>query len=114
MRAWLDTEFTDFIDCQLISIVIVTEDHRELYAERTDFDRNACSAFVHEAVIPRLGTEPAFVETEEQVLGALMSWLEQTGPLEIYCDYSDDRNLLLDLCPALPTNVVGFTGTFDD
>lgn len=42
-RLFLDTEFTDFIDCEMISIGIVREDGREFYAERNDFDTAKCS-----------------------------------------------------------------------
>ncbi|WP_426356268.1 hypothetical protein ACP26O_00100 [Burkholderia sp. R-40] len=52
MRIFVDTEFTDFIDCDLISIALVAEDGHEFYAERTDFDHHACSAFVREAILP--------------------------------------------------------------
>ena len=52
MRIFADTEFTDFIDCDLISIALVAEDGHEFYAERTDFDHHACSAFVREAILP--------------------------------------------------------------
>ncbi|SFJ84850.1 protein of unknown function [Paraburkholderia megapolitana] len=38
MRIFVDTEFTDFIDCDLISIALVADDGREFYAERNDFD----------------------------------------------------------------------------
>jgi len=41
MLVFLDTKFTDFIDCELISIGIVSEDGRhECYLEVQDFDRS--------------------------------------------------------------------------
>jgi hypothetical protein len=46
---FVDTEFTDFIDCQPISVAIVGEDGREFYGERTDFKLSACSHFVRAA-----------------------------------------------------------------
>lgn len=55
---FVDTEFTDFIDCQLISVAIVGEDGREFYGERTDFELSACSEFVRAAVLPQLGQFP--------------------------------------------------------
>lgn len=46
MLVFLDTEFTDFAKHDLISLALVTEDGREFYAERTDYRKNECSAFV--------------------------------------------------------------------
>lgn len=40
MLIFLDIEFTDFIDCELISIGMVSEDGKHvLYLEVQDFDR---------------------------------------------------------------------------
>jgi hypothetical protein len=55
MLVFLDTEFTDFARHDLISLALVAEDGREFYAERTDYQRAACSAFVLENVVPFLG-----------------------------------------------------------
>lgn len=113
-KAFLDTEFTDFIDCQLISIGIVTEDGREFYAERTDYDESACSDFVRAAVLPQLGKETgAIVGTAAEIREALLTWLSQVGPLDIYVDYRTDWDLLLDLCEDLPANVAGQFVEFD-
>ncbi|WP_434717222.1 hypothetical protein P5X00_39880 (plasmid) [Paraburkholderia sp. A2RO-4L] len=46
MRVYVDTEFTQFIDCDLISIGLVADDGREFYGERADYDRASCSEFV--------------------------------------------------------------------
>jgi hypothetical protein len=44
-RYFVDTEFTDFIDCQLISVAIVGEDGREFYGERaTSIHRHAATS----------------------------------------------------------------------
>lgn len=49
LRLYVDTEFTDFLDCDLISIAIVSADGREFYGERSDFDLQSCSEFVRAA-----------------------------------------------------------------
>jgi hypothetical protein len=41
MLVSLDTEFTDFVRHDLISLTMVAEDGREFYAERTDYNRDA-------------------------------------------------------------------------
>ena len=39
MRLFVDTEFTDLLNCDLISIGAVSEDGKhEFYGERSDFD----------------------------------------------------------------------------
>lgn len=93
MLLFLDTEFTDFIDTDLISIGIVSEDGREFYAERTDFNRGTCSDFVKAAVLPLLGSEAAFVGTEAELSAALKKWLAQFNEVEICVDYSVDFEL---------------------
>ena len=59
MRLFVDTEFTDFIDCELISIGLVSEDGRhEFYAEVADYDRQKCNAHVQAGIWPLLGKTP--------------------------------------------------------
>ena len=55
MRVFVDTEFTDFIDCDLVSVALVADDGREFYGERSDFDRASCREFVRAAVLSQLG-----------------------------------------------------------
>lgn len=62
MRIYYDTEFTSLdgnVDGDMISAGFVTDDGREWYAEITDFNRNECSPFVVETVLPLLGRVPA-------------------------------------------------------
>ena len=51
MRLFVDTEFTDFIDCDLVSVALVADDGREVYGERSDYDRAICNEFVRAAVL---------------------------------------------------------------
>lgn len=97
MRVFLDTEFTDFEDCELISIGMVSEDGREFYAERTDYDRSKCNDFVKEIVLPLLGREPAIVGTREEIAAELRLWLGQFDQVEVCVDYSTDYELFADL-----------------
>jgi hypothetical protein len=102
MRIFVDTEFTDFIDCDLISIALVADDGHEFYAERTDFDRGACSAFVEEAVLPQLGQFPDRKFSRASLQSALLKWLEQYGG-GIFCmDFHGDWDLLVDLLDGVP------------
>ena len=63
LHLFVDTEFTDFLNCDLISIAIVAADGREFYGERSDFDQGSCSEFVRAAILPQLGQYPDRVFT---------------------------------------------------
>lgn len=102
MRIFVDTEFTDFIDCDLISIALVAEDGREFYAERIDFDRHACSAFVREAVLPQLGQYPERMFSRASLHAALHEWLEQFGGGTLCMDFQGDWDLLVDILDGVP------------
>ena len=105
MRLYVDTEFTDFLDCDLISMALVAEDGREFYGERSDFDLQICSEFVRAAVLPQLGRFPHRVFTREALRAELLAWLNQFAgePERMLCvDYAGDWELLLDLIGELP------------
>jgi hypothetical protein len=96
-RYFVDTEFTGFEDCHLISIAIVGEDGREFYAERTDFDLTACSDFVKAVVLPQLGQVPGRAMPLEQLRTELHAWLAAVPkkPKPVLCyDYHGDYELL--------------------
>ncbi len=110
VRLHVDCEFTDFIDCDLISVALVADDGREFYAERSDYDDASCSAFVREAVLPQLGQYPGRVFTREGLRTALLAWLDQfTGePERFFCmDYAGDWDLLVDLLGDVPAGWQG-------
>ncbi|MFM0658681.1 hypothetical protein [Paraburkholderia sediminicola] len=102
MRIFVDTEFTDFIDCDLISIALITDDGREFYAERTGFNRHACSGFVREAVRPQLGQYPQRMFSRSSLHSALHDWLGQFGGGTFCMDFHGDWDLLADLLDAVP------------
>ena len=43
MLVFLDTEFTDLLNPELLSLGLATLDGREFYAERTDYNQDDCS-----------------------------------------------------------------------
>ncbi|WP_227243279.1 3'-5' exonuclease family protein [Paraburkholderia caribensis] len=107
MRVFVDTEFTDFIDCDLISIALVADDGREFYGERADYDQASCSEFVRAAVLSQLGQYPGRVFDRCTLRKALMEWLAQfDGESErLLCfDYFGDWELLCDLLGDPPSN----------
>lgn len=110
MKLFLDTEFTDFIDIDLISIGLVAEDGREFYAERNDFDLDACNSFVQDIVLPLLGMTPgAVIGSKDEIRDALLLWLTQFEQVDICIDYISDGDLFVDLChPTLPDGIQFF------
>lgn len=94
---FVDTEFTNFDVCQLISVAIVGENGSEFYGEVTDFDRNVCSAFVHTVVLPKLGRFPDRAMPFLQLRNALSTWLDDVPltPAPILCfDFEGDLKLV--------------------
>ena len=108
MLIFLDTEFTDFIDCDLISIGMVSEDGcHQLYLERSDYRADWCNDFVRAAVLPLLGHTGAAVNRAE-LADRLTAWFA-TLPREVViaCDSYTDWELLLDAMNGVPPNLAG-------
>ena len=108
MLIFLDTEFTDFIDCELVSIGMVSEDgQHEFYAERTDYTDGWCNNFVREGVLPLLGRFPGAACTRDELTRRLWAWFA-TLPhhVQIASDSTHDRDLLWDAFDeGLPENL---------
>jgi len=97
MLVFVDTEFTDFIQIDLISIALVCDDGREFYAERNDYRSEDCSDFVRAAVVPMLGRVAGAACTRTELTGRLRAWFEALRePATLVYDYSTDRDLLVD------------------
>ena len=108
-KIFLDCEFTDFVDFEMISVGLVAESGEEFYAELS-MDAKTCSAFVQLSVLPQLGKSPELVCTDiSQVGDRLHTWFAGFGgELVVLYDFFPDYCLLLEaLGGELPTNVVG-------
>ncbi|SFN90512.1 hypothetical protein SAMN05660284_02489 [Formivibrio citricus] len=111
MLIFLDTEFTDFIDCELISIGMVSEDgQHSLYLEVADFDRSRCNAFVQDAVLPLLGRTEGATVIQSELACRLQGWFASLPrSITLACDSQHDRDLLADaLDGELPVNLQGW------
>lgn len=108
MFIFLDCEFTDFINCELVSIGMVSEDGRhEFYAERNDYADSWCNHFVRAAVLPQLGEFPDATCTRDELTRRLWAWFT-TLPrhVQLASDSQHDRDLLWDaLGEGLPENL---------
>jgi hypothetical protein len=110
MRVFIDCEFTNFIDCELISIGLVADDGREFYGERLDFDKAYCSDFARKTVLPQLGRSPDHVFSRDRLQTALSAWLALfAGEAEnTFCvDYAGDWDLLIELLGDVPAGWKG-------
>ncbi|AYH41796.1 3'-5' exoribonuclease [Azoarcus sp. DN11] len=108
MLLFLDTEFTDFDDCDLISVGLVSEDGKyEFYAERTDYRHDWANSFVRTDIIPHLGRFPGVACTGEELTRRLWAWFG-TLPrrVQLACDSARDHDLLWSaFVQGLPPNL---------
>ena len=74
-KIFIDTEFTGLETMDLISIGLVSEDGREFYAERNDFDVGICNEFVRSNVLPILRAPSAAVMSYNEMKIAVQAWL---------------------------------------
>lgn len=101
MNLFVDTEFTDFVHMDLISVGIISEDGKhEFYAEISDFSRVECSDFVVEVVLPLL-EGGACLAPYDVVSARLNAWLQNLGDdFQFVVDYSGDWTLVNELLRA--------------
>ncbi len=95
-KVFIDTEFTDFYDPQLISIGLVAETGEEFYAE-LPYDIRRCSDFVKETVLPLLGYSPDAEVSKDDLFVKLTEWLRIVRPSDtdicICYDFQTDWDL---------------------
>jgi len=103
---FVDTEFTDFIGSDLISIGAITEDGKhEFYCELNDYNRKASSEFVRNVVEPLIDLDK-FGMARSEASARFFCWLEELGDEYALCpDFSGDWKLIVDLLEDLPGNI---------
>lgn len=98
LKVFLDTEFTDFINTELISIGLAAESGEVFYAE-VPFEIRECSEFVKAEVIPLLDPM-SYACSVNDLRNRLHNWLKLVRPshddLEICFDYRIDWKLFFD------------------
>ena len=97
MRLFLDTEFTDFVHPELLSIGLVDELGNYFYGE-IHYERGV-NHFVQENVLSQWGKIPNSLYLDNEMLSRhLVKWLsDYKDPLEICYDYHTDGDLFCDL-----------------
>jgi hypothetical protein len=100
MKIFLDTEFTDFAETQLISIGLAAASGEVFYSE-VPFQRQKCSQFVNEIVLPLLNPEAALCGPAE-LRKKLIDWFDLVKPgdeeVELCFDFETDWDLF---CAAI-------------
>lgn len=98
LRVFLDTEFTDFIGADLISIGLKAETGEEFYGENLDFNRKLASQFVVDNVYPLLDHDKYGLR-ELELAARVGRWLEDLPceRIEVFVDYPTDWELLCGL-----------------
>lgn len=97
IRIFIDTEFTDFVNCDLISIGAAADNGAEFYGQNSDYIKAWASDWVKTNVLP-LCQEDKWM-TRNELSARLWSWIEEL-PCDfviIMFDYQTDYDLLLDL-----------------
>jgi hypothetical protein len=95
---FIDTEFADLIDRDVISIALVTSEDT-FYAERNDFNPGRCNKFVRKNVLPLLRRWPDRVMSKQELTASLLEWLAKyrTQQPVIGFDHMYDWSVLTDL-----------------
>lgn len=105
LKVFVDTEFTDFVHPQLLSVGLVAHDGRERYIE-VDLHsragaalRKRSSSFVCEHVLSQFGTLKGGISPSHLIGHHLVEWLSDIasateGTLELVYDYAVDAELL--------------------
>lgn len=98
LSVYIDTEFTDFVNQDLISIGLAASNGDEFYGENYDFIRGLSSKWVQQHIYPLLDLSKRGYP-RLTLSARVWEWLNNL-PCEfvvIYIDYKSDYDLLLDL-----------------
>lgn len=91
MLVFIDTEFTDFDSMGLISIGMAAEDGSSFYMENSQYDKQLCSEFVNEIVIPLLSQTPDVARPLIKIEDTIRDWFSSfTEPVTMVIDYVGD------------------------
>lgn len=98
LRVHIDTEFTDFINTDLISIGAKASTGEEFYGENAEFIKAWASTWVQANIYPLLNLEK-FGMRRKELSARLWSWMEELpcDGIIITVDYNGDWLLLHDL-----------------
>lgn len=107
MLVFIDTEFTDHACPVLISIGLAAVGVEDFYAERTDYRREDCTAFVLAEIVPLLGRVPGAACVAAELARRLRVWFDALPePATLFYDFETDWQLFqAAFLGELPSNV---------
>ncbi len=113
LAVFLDTEFTDFAACDLISIGLRAESGEEFYGENLDFNRKLSSTFVQENIYPLLTPDVDGMRRYE-LSARLWEWLDDLDcdSIDIFVDYPSDWDLLIELLEGAHPKIASVMNIF--
>ncbi len=113
IRVHVDTEFTDFIACDLISIGCAADNGQDFYGENLDFNKKLSSTFVKENIYPLLKPEK-FGTKRHDLSARLWEWIEDLpcDDVIITVDYPTDWALMKDLLDVQHPKIVAAQHVF--
>lgn len=99
MKIFMDTEFTNLDEPNLISIGLLSDHGAELYIVPSDFDHTMCSDFVKANVLPLLHLENPEVLSRGQAIKRMKAWLADqrtsaTEVIQLVADHPIDFELI--------------------
>lgn len=102
---FIDTEFTDFLNIELMSLGMVTERGEELYVEITDYNRGKESEFVRNGIV-QMFDHAKYGKTKHDAALYVKEWLEALpgNSVLFVADYYSDFQLLQDLLADVEVN----------
>jgi hypothetical protein len=109
MLVFIDTEFTNHVKPDLISVGLAAIGGKDFYVERTDYRFEHCTDFVLAEIVPLLGRVPGAACTAPELANRLRLWFDALPePATIIYDFETDWQLLQEaFAGALPRNIDG-------
>lgn len=98
MKVFIDTEFTDFGNRDIISLGMVAENGSEFYGENCEYEKKWASQFVKENVLPLCDFQKHGM-SRRRLAGKAWEWLDELPcqNITLMIDYGGDNELLDEL-----------------
>jgi hypothetical protein len=113
IRVHCDTEFTDFVNCDLISIGLAAENGDEFYGQNFDYIKAWTSGWVKQNVLPLCENDKWFKRLD--LSARLWQWLDDLPCTHVIitADYNSDWELLVDLLGDSHPKILGWQNHYN-
>lgn len=115
VRVFIDTEFTDFINTDLISIGLAADNGEEYYGENSEFIKSWANPWVQSNIYPLL-TPNTHGMGRSELSARVWCWIDELPctSVIITIDYQTDYDLLLDLFGEKHPKIIGVQNIFEN